>query len=380
MEPPRVSLLVPDMPSAEELQPFLRRIDSQRWYTNFGPLVREFEAALARELQAMSASATAPRLVSTANCTLGLELALSALGLERGARVLVPAFTFVATATAVLRAGLTPVLADVDPASWVLTPDLARAGLAAAPVDAVMPVATFGCPQDVAGWDAFARRTGLPVVVDAAGAFGNQPIGEAAVVVFSFHATKSLGIGEGGAVVARDDALVERVRQLTNFGIELPSGIVRHAGTNAKLSEYHAAVGLAALARWPQAARLRRAACADYLARLARHCPEVGVQCRPAEGVYTIFPVLLPEGTDAGRLRSELEHSGIETRLWYQPLVGDHPGIGPLASAAGLEGARRLAGRVLGLPFHLQMGDGERERVCARLGALLPQRSSKLRA
>lgn len=359
------------MPGADELQPFLRRIDEQRWYTNFGPLVLELEAALARELQALSGGASAPELVSTANCTLALELAFGALGLERGARVLLPAFTFVATATAALRAGLTPVLGDIDSASWVLTPDLARAGLAVAPVDAVVPVATFGCPHDTAAWDAFARDTGLPVLIDAAGAFGNQAIGSTAAVAFSFHATKSLGIGEGGAVVSRDRELIERVRRLTNYGIELPSGIVRHAGTNAKLSEYHAAVGLAALARWRRAAAARRAACADYSALLARHCPQVGTQERPAAGIYTILPVLLPAGVNAARLRDQLARSGIETRLWYQPLIGEHPGMGQLASAGTLATARGLAGRVLGLPFHLHMHARERERVCVRLGELL---------
>lgn len=371
MATPRISLLVPDMPAADELRPFLTRIDARRWYTNFGPLVEEFEAALAREL---GAGREAPALTSTANCTLGLELALGALDLSRGARVLVPAFTFVATATAVLRAGYTPVLADVDSASWLLTPALARACLDAVPVDAVVPVATFGCPQDPAGWDAFARDTGVPVLIDAAGAFGNQAVGERTAVAFSFHATKSLGIGEGGAVAAREGAIVERVRRLSNFGIELPAGIVQHAGTNAKLSEYHAAVGLAALPRWRRNAARRRAAHADYLARLAQHCPAVGLQCRPADGLYTILPVLLPAGVDAGALRGELAVSGIETRLWYRPLIGEHPGMGKLASAGNLDGARNLAGRVLGLPFHLEMDAAARERVCLRLGELLEGR------
>ena len=91
------------------------------------------------------------------------ELALSALGLSPGARVLIPALTFVATATAVLRAGLRPVVADVDAESWLLTPRIAERALAAVRCDCVMPVTTFGCAQDAAAWDDFSERTSLPI-------------------------------------------------------------------------------------------------------------------------------------------------------------------------------------------------------------------------
>src|SRR5689334_13977749 len=101
----RIPLLVPDMPSADELLPYLRRIDASRWYTNFGPLVDELE----RELRESLGEASQAALTTVANCTLGLELALAASGLAPGARVLLPALTFVATGMAVRRAGYTPV-------------------------------------------------------------------------------------------------------------------------------------------------------------------------------------------------------------------------------------------------------------------------------
>ena len=126
----RIPLLVPDMPLAAEIAPYLARIDAARWYTNFGPLVRELEAALAARMQAQAAAPGPLHLVSVANCTVGLELGLQALGLPAGALVLLPSFTFVATATAVLRAGMLPAAADVDGASWLLTPALAREAIA----------------------------------------------------------------------------------------------------------------------------------------------------------------------------------------------------------------------------------------------------------
>ena len=119
------------------------------------------------------------------------------------ARVLIPAITFVATAAAVVRAGYEPVLSDVDERTWLLTPEIARRAIAKIPVDAVMPVSTYGCLQDTGAWDDFSRATGVPVVIDAAGAFGNQQAGERSTLVFSLHATKVLSGAEGGFEIGR---------------------------------------------------------------------------------------------------------------------------------------------------------------------------------
>ena len=216
-----IPLLVPSMPTAQELLPWLEKIDHNRWYTNYGPLNAQFERELARIIPCAGELA----LTTVSNCTVGLELALTELGLAPGARVLIPAITFVATGTSVLRAGFVPVLADVDPDTWLMTPDIARRALAQGPLDAVMPVSTFGLAQDVAARDEFSDQTGLPVVIDAAGAMGNQGVGRRTTVVFSLHATKSLGCGEGGVVASRDAGLIGRIRRATNFGIDLESPI-----------------------------------------------------------------------------------------------------------------------------------------------------------
>jgi dTDP-4-amino-4,6-dideoxygalactose transaminase len=363
----RIPLLVPDMPDADALLPYLRRIDGARWYTNFGPLVREFEAALSACLDA----GDPPGLVSVSNCTSGLELSLLAMGLPAGARVLVPSLTFVATATAVLRAGCVPVAADVDPESWLLTPAIAREARKHRDIAAVMPVATFGAPQDAGAWDRFTAETGTPVLIDAAGAFGNQGVGSSTAVVVSMHATKSLGIGEGGFVAARDQSFLDEVRRLSNFGIRLPSGIVGQAGTNAKLSEYHAAVGLAALARWPERARVRRELGARYRGMLDLRCAKAKRQRRPDEGVYTIMALSLPAGVDADKVMSSLSAANIETRRWYHPLIPDHPGLHRTEVAGDLARARSLSGRILGLPFHADLSNEDIDRVCTTLASTL---------
>lgn len=344
-----IPLLIPDMPDTEAILPYLRRIDAARRYTNFGPLVLELEHELAKAL-----GEPKPRVVSVANCTLGLEIALRALGLAPGEKVLVPALTFVASATAVFRAGLAPVLADVDKNTWLLTPEIARQALSQHQLRCIMPVATFGCPQPVEEWDRFTRDTGIPVLIDAAGGFGNQAIGEQGAVVFSFHATKSLGIGEGGAVVSRDANYVERVRRLSNFGIDLSLGMSTSIGTNAKMSEYHAAVGHAALKRWPERRQLRQALHELYCDELLHRCPDVALQVRPRDGAYSIMQVVLPTSGDRERAIIALAEMNIETRTWYLPLLPDHPFCAGSAMS-DLRTARLLGPRMLGLPFHLEL-------------------------
>jgi len=358
----KISLLIPDMPSAEEVRPFLERIDKTRWYTNFGPLVKEFEAALQMQFE------SAYPVVTTSSGTAALELALSALCLPKGSAVLAPAFTFVATISSIIRAGLEPVLADVDSESWVLTPEIARRALDNFPIKAVLPVATFGCPLDQHGWDAFCRETSIPVLIDAAGAFGNQSPCSTAAVVFSLHATKALGAGEGGFVIANNTALIQRIRKLTNFGIDPSAGTVSIPGSNGKLSEYHAAVGLAALRSWPERKRLRQRAWHTYAATLRTHWEKVILQSRPENGAYTISTVRLPRDIDPEETATRLASFGIETRRWYYPLINEHEAFRRLRCASDLTVARALAGRILGIPFHLQMTEADFEYVARNLG------------
>jgi len=363
----RIPLLLPDMPHTDELIGLLREIDAHRWYTNFGPLAQRFEAELARRIQAPGPLA----LVSLANCTLALELLLATCGLRAGATILVPALTFVATGTAIRRAGHRLLVADVDPLSWTLTPDIARAAAAAQHIDCVVAVTTLGCPVDVAQWDAFSEETGIPVIVDAAGAFGNQEAGQRIALAFSLHATKTMGIGEGGFAVSGDSGWIERVRCLSNFGIDPGDFKVHQAGTNAKLSEYHAAVGLAALARWPERAALRRQLALDYRQGLRAHCAGIEFQQRPGTGAYATFCVLLPAGADPAVVAAGLADAGIETRRWYYPLLHLHPAFADAGRAGKLASSMDISGRLLGLPFHLDLDANKMERVAQTLARVL---------
>lgn len=366
----RIDLLRPDMPPAASLLPYLERIDERRQYANFGPLSVELE----RRLAAACTPTAAPvlPLTSVANCTVGLQLALMASAEKPRVKVLVPSLTFPGSVSAILQAGFEPVLADVDAASWVLTPEIARAAMARVRgIRAIMPVAAFGAALDAAAWDELSEQSGIPVIIDAAGAFGNQAVGRHTVVAFSMHATKVLGAGEGGFVTARDPELVQRIRRLSNFGFMNAGGLISEIGINGKMSEYAAAVGLAAFDRWPRVRDARRALMSRYMAALATSCPEAVPQRRAADGVYSLVVLRLPDRLRAETAAEFLASRGVASRRWYCPGIYAHPAFLALTQADDHVVVKHLDQHLLGLPFHLGLDDAQIERITGALGEVL---------
>lgn len=381
-----VPLLVPDMPSPEALFPWLERMHQARYYSNFGPLVRELEAAFA-----LSFGVEVEQLTTVANATQGLELVLQALELPAGSRVLVPAFTFVATATAVVRAGHVPVLGDIDEHTWMLTPDIALEACTKTRVDAVLPVATFGMPHNLQEWQRFEQDTGLPVVIDAAAAYGSQWLqGAKGTLVFSLHATKSLPAGEGGLVVSSRHGLADKVRQLSNFGINLtpgtdiPVGSLVGVGSNAKMSEYHAAVALASLQTWGPHARQRYA----LQVQLRRQLQQVSDQCliwqqEGTGGALTapsLFCVRLPDARTRTALEYTCSKEHIVTRRWYQPLLNQMVTLHKHCQQLATPNARVISDTLLGLPFFLGMTIAQQQRICHAVECVPLVKPSRLKA
>jgi dTDP-4-amino-4,6-dideoxygalactose transaminase len=363
--PTELAVAKPCMPDLEALSPYLRRIDEAGWYSNFGPLVRSFEARLAQRFQPPSATLT------VANATLGLAIGLKALGARDGALCAIPSWTFVATAHAVLQAGLTPWFVDVDPVTWMLDPAYVRERLphAPGPVAAVIPVCAFGQRIDMAAWSAFRQDTALPVLIDAAAAFDTAVEAPLPTVV-SLHATKALGVGEGGFLACEDETFIERVQERTSFGFRGSREALVPA-TNAKMSEYTAAVGLAALDLWP-ATRLRYAAVAQRLRLAFMGMPEVGFQ--PGWGlnwVSSTCVVKLPAGS-AGRIEARLNKAGLQTRRWWG--AGCHRSTAFAGLPADpLPVTEHLAGSTLGLPYFAQMTSDEVDWLAQAVASALAE-------
>ncbi len=360
----------PRLPTAKAILPYLQEIDRNRWYTNFGPLVRRFEKRLAEHFAVDPA-----RVVCVANCTLGIAIALRACDARVGGLCAVPSWTYIATPTAVRVAGLVPWFLDVDRDTWQLRPDRVLAALEGAPgqVSAVVLVSPFGNPLDVAAWDVFAAETAIPVVIDAAAGFESAVAGKAPVAI-SLHATKNFGIGEGGVVLAGDPRQAERFRRMSNFGLASDRRAI-WVGTNAKLSEYAAAVGLAALDAWPEIRALYQVAAERYSAALTR-LP--GVVTAPGFGrrVVNFACNIVLRQPVADQVIQRLNAAGIEARQWWGKGCHRHPAYADCPRTA-LPETEFLGERVIGLPYYPDITAAEIELVVDSLAAALSQNESR---
>jgi dTDP-4-amino-4,6-dideoxygalactose transaminase len=350
----------PKLPRAERFMPYLSAIDQARTYSNFGPLVRQLEQRLAARFGLGSETVT-----TVSNATMGIALALAAQGARPGTLCIIPAWTFVASAHAATMAGLIPYFVDIVEDKWALDPATTAKAIASAPgqVDAVMPVVPFGCPIDVAAWDRFRAQTGLAVVIDAAAAF-DALTPSAVPSVVSLHATKVLGTGEGGFVLSTDTALVRDIRTRSNFGFH-GSREAKLSATNAKLSEYHAAVGLAGLDEW---AEVRGEW--TRVAGLYRNALGLSNRLRFQGGVGELwiastFVVSLADIT-ADQAERELTLAGVETRRWWGAGAHAHAATAAFPRTS-LKVTESLAATSLGLPFFRDLGRSDADRVVERL-------------
>jgi dTDP-4-amino-4,6-dideoxygalactose transaminase len=286
--------------------------------------------------------------VSAANGTLALTAALATLTRGTGT-CLVPSWTFCGSAHAVVAAGLRPHFLDVDPRSWRLAPEVATRALEEVPdVCAILPVAPFGAPVDVAPWEALTRASRLPVLIDAAAAFDGQQIGTAPVVI-SLHATKILGAGEGAIVLARDPELIAEVTRRLNFGF-YGERVASVAGFNGKLSEYAAAVGLAACDAWAA----NRVRWAHLLSRYEAALDARGVRRTGPCGGGLSSTLVYSFPADARALSARLAQAGVGTLRWYGAGCHAEPAFAAFPHHP-LPVTATLASSCLGLPFFIDL-------------------------
>jgi dTDP-4-amino-4,6-dideoxygalactose transaminase len=212
-----------------------------RWLTNGGPYVREFERRIA-ELVGVE------HCVAVANATIGLEIAIRALGMS--GEVIIPSFTFIATAHALQWQGITPVFCDIDPRTHTLDPVQVER-LIGPRTTGIIGVHVWGVPCDVEALEGIAARHGLRLLFDSAHALGASHRGRMVggfgdAEVFSFHATKYVNAMEGGAIVTNDAGLARTLRLMQNFGFTAYDR-VDGLGINGKMTEISAAAGLTSL-------------------------------------------------------------------------------------------------------------------------------------
>ncbi|MGY1733780.1 DegT/DnrJ/EryC1/StrS family aminotransferase [Geodermatophilus sp. SYSU D01045] len=345
-----------------------------------GPRVRAFEEEFARRVQVAEG-------VAVSNCTTGLHLALHLLGVGRGDEVVVPSFSFIATANAARYVGADPVFADVDPVTGNLTAETVEAVLTPR-TRAVVVVHQAGVPADTEAVHRLLDPLGIPVVEDAACAIGStlygRPVGaDVDLGAFSFHPRKVVTTGEGGMLVTRRPEWAARARRLREHGMSV-SAAERHAGGivapeqylepgfNFRMTDVQAAIGLVQLTRLPAMVARRRELAARYQALLA-DVPGLRTVTDPPWGRtnYQSFWIVLPEGAPTTRdaLLETLSRAGITCRrgimaAHLEPAYADRPRV-------SLPVTEHLTAQSLILPLFHQMTEVDQDRVVAVLRDVL---------
>lgn len=287
-----------------------------------GAQVKRFENALT------GFSDDIGRFCAVSSGTAALHLALKALGISKGDRVLVPDFTFPATANVVENIGAKVLFCDVDPSTYCLTPELVENVLASynGRIKALIVVHEFGFPAPVQSICDIARKNNIHVIEDAACALGTVADGHhvgyySDCACFSFHPRKAITTGEGGAVLSRDDSFIEKIRQFRNHGIKIVNNRIDffEAGLNYRMTDFQAALALGQLERYPSEIEKRKQLAAHYLSLLSDDtCLEVPI-LKEGHSLQS-FMVKLNSHIHRQRTIDALAEKGVQTNLGAQAL------------------------------------------------------------
>ncbi len=357
----------PNIGSRANLLARINDMLDRNWLTNNGPYVQEFEKKIAERVGVR-------HCVAMCNGTISLEIAARALGLS--GEVIVPSFTFIATAHALQWQGITPVFCDIDPKTHNLDPAQVEKMITPR-TSGIIGVHTWGRPCDIEALNAIARRRKLELIFDAAHAFGCSYKAKAIggfghCEVFSFHATKFFNTFEGGAVLTNDDALAEKMRLMRNFGFRGFDDVI-YIGTNGKMSEICAAMGLTSLESINEFIETNRFNLHAYDRELSR-IPGVTMMAYDKNEYSNYqYVVLEVDEREAGLTRDELVDTlfaeNVLARKYFFP--GCH-NMEPYRSsfrhaALVLPETEKLCRRVMVLPT----GTGVNEESISRIGKII---------
>lgn len=353
------------------------------WLTQ-GPQVAAFEAEFA-------AIVGAPHACAVSNCTTALHLALLAAGVGPGDEVVTVSHSFIATANAIAQCGAIPIFVDIDPATFNMAPEAAAAALTER-TKAIVCVHQMGMPCDLEAIVAIGRRSGIPVIEDAACAIGSErlqgdvwrPVGGPAgdVACFSFHPRKVLTTGDGGMITTANPEWDRKFRLWRQHGMSV-SDVARHgsarvvaeeytvAGYNYRMTDVQAAIGRAQLTRLPGLIARRRALADGYRARLA-DLPEVTPPPEPmgSRSNWQSFCVRLPEAADQGAVMQAMLDQGIATR---RGIMCAHlePPYAEAPRRFALPESERARDHAILLPLYAGMDDALQDQVVSGLRAAL---------
>lgn len=345
----------PSLAPLEEYAKLLEEAWASGILTHNGPLMRRLEKELAAYLGC-------PDLVCLANGTCAMQLSIRALDLT--GEIITTPFTFIATANIISWERCRPVFVDIEPDSWNMDPHRIEAAITPR-TSAILPVHVFSAPCSIDLIEAIAKHNALKVIYDAAHALavnyhGKSVLNYGDISCVSFHATKLFNTAEGGGCVSQDPGLNARVRRLRFFGFDESKEVVDE-GMNAKMTEVHAALGLANLRYLDQVRANRRRKYSQYMEQLEPAGFVSFQRFNSEEYNYSYMPVLLDSEARLVRVLSNLAAKQITPRRYFSPSLNMLKHFAPNCS---LPVSESVAARVLCLPLYDSLAEDEIARVC----------------
>lgn len=307
-----IPLIKPNLPKPKEWWKYLKKSYEANHFSNGGPCCLLLEQRLKKYLNIKYD----PLLVS--NATIGLTLVLESLNLDRDSEIIMPSFTFAATAHSVLNAHLKPVLADCDDDSFISLDDVKSK--INSKTKALIVVQALGFSCDYKKYEKFAKKNNLILIFDSAALLGanykdGKKVGTAGdFEIFSLHATKTFGIGEGGLITSKHKKFLDHCKKQTNFGFV--NGLSVQCGTNAKLSEISCAIGNSVLDIIDK--KLNKKA---KVANLYKYfLKDVPVCYFTGNSAHQVFPVIFKDKQTRDKIKKNLDKNNIGNRVYYIPI------------------------------------------------------------
>lgn len=352
----KIPFIKPNFPKFEDLAQDYSKIVENNWYTNFGPFEAEFSKSCGLYINAYA--------TSISNCTLGLEAAISILFDKSKKSVIIPSFTFAAGAEAIIRGGFTPIFIDIEESN--LQPSINQASALLSERDDIAGILLcniFGVGNtQVDAWEKLAAEYQLPLVIDSAAGFGSKYSDDEKIgargdcEIFSMHATKPFAIGEGGMVTSKNKEFIQKVKSWQNFGFGSDRNVAQ-IGTNAKLQEINAAIGLRQLSRFGDRLDSRRKTLQLYKNTLS----DLGVSFQDNDERSTVAfaSMIMPDKDTADKTYTHLWESGVEVKRYYAPLHLQAEIVKYAELPVSLSVTEEVAGRILSLPVHDFMSEDD---------------------
>lgn len=333
------------LPNKEKYKKYIDEIYENGWLTNNGPLVQRLEKRLAEYLGVKN-------IILVSNGTVALEIAYRTLGLK--GFVITTPFSFVATTSSLVTNSLLPIFADIDEKTLNLNPKNIEK-LITPNTSAILPVHVFGNACEVEEIEQIAKKHNLKVIYDAAHAFDvkykdKSVLNYGDISTLSFHATKLFHSIEGGALIINDDELVQKARYLINFGIKNTEEIP-HLGTNAKMNEFEAAMGLCVLDEIEDIKEKRKVVIENYTSEL-KDLVQFQKQNENATENYSYFPVVFKTEEQLLKVQKALNEKSIFPRRYFYPSLDTLEYIEPKQEC---KISRDISRRILCLPIYTEL-------------------------